>query len=78
MRLLKSISHVNTTRSQLIQARREHVVNGNTVPSQYLPMTNELFLGKTKKPKVHLLRHYAGRLQKDGFLVFPRKTMVLA
>ena len=34
------------------------------------------FLGqtkKTKKKKKHLLRHYAARHQKDGFLVFPRE-----
>ena len=36
------------------------------------------FLRKTKKTKTkHLLGHYAARLQKDGFLVFPRKKMVL-
>ena len=36
------------------------------------------FPGKTKQnQKKHLLRHYAARHQKDGFLVFPRKKMVL-
>ena len=32
------------------------------------------FLGKTKKK--HLLGNYAAKLQKDCFLVFPRKKLV--
>ena len=35
------------------------------------------FLGKTKKnQKKHLLGNYAAKLQKDCFLVFPRKKLV--
>ena len=35
------------------------------------------FLGKTKKnQKKHLLGDYAAKLQKDVFLVFPRKKLV--
>ena len=37
-------------------------------PKPTLPRENQ---------KYHLLRHYAAKLQKDGFLVFPRKKMVL-
>ena len=37
-------------------------------PKPTLPRENQ---------KNHLLRHYAAKLQKDGFLVFPRKKMVL-
>ena len=62
-------NHISTERvSQLIQVRREHVVNGNTVPSQSktnFPRENQ------KNPKKNLLRHYAARLQKDGFFGFP-------
>ena len=63
--LLKSFSHFNRT------CQSTH--SGSTLPIQ-----NQLFLGKTKKPKKkHLLRHYAAKLQKDCFFVFPRKKMVL-
>ena len=40
-------------------------------PKPTLPRENQ------KNQKKHLLRHYAAKLQKDGFLVFPRKKMVL-
>ena len=40
-------------------------------PKPTLPRENQ------KNQKKHLFRHYAAKLQKDGFLVFPRKKMVL-
>ena len=73
--------------THIVQVRREHVVNGNTVLSQ---SKSNFPKGKPRTPKNHLLRHYAAKFSKDVFWVFigkrwfwrenqlfPRKKMVL-